>query len=179
MTATGSCPRMSPGRTGYSPLTMSTSVPTDGRGCDAQHRLAGHRYRLRALLDGQPVPPLEGNSLHGVHLGFLGSGLVPACPFRKARSMPMPTVRIIGPTRFDHCRDRASFCARSGDYSARHGVCRAAFHPEGPEAVGCEPLLTPPGRTREPRHRDDLDAEYEPRATLAPARSAVLSARAE
>ena len=44
--------------------------------------------------------------------------------------------------------------------------------------VGFNNLITPPGRTREPRHRDGRDDGHEPRATPCPAAPADVPGRA-
>ena len=46
------------------------------------------------------------------------------------------------------------------------------------ERVGFTNLITPPGRTREPHHRDDRDAGHEPRPTPSPAPPADVSGAA-
>ena len=54
-------------------------------------------------------------------------------------------------------------------------LCRTGPTMMKPATVRCRNLVTPPGRTREPCHRDGRDAGHEPRPTPSPAATVGVS----
>jgi hypothetical protein len=71
----------------------------------------------------------------------VGPSRLPALPVRMGSFGRSATARGVGPTAQLQVLQRA----------------RPRVRLTSADCVGCENLVTPPGRTREPRHRDDRD----------------------